>query len=119
MVASLEWPRLKVERAGEHLAELHQEVERFLGSGAFRSEAIPRTKKYLVSKSERGRLDPASAEEEDGTGLYMFRVHTAAEPPTRIGLLIGDCLHNLRSGLDHLVWQLILQSGGSPDEKSE
>jgi hypothetical protein len=29
------------------------------------------------------------------------------EPPTLLGVIVGDCLHNLRSSLDHLVWQLV------------
>ena len=31
-------------------------------------------------------------------------------------LFIGDCVHNLRSALDHLVWQLVEAGGGTPNK---
>lgn len=39
-------------------------------------------------------------------GQYAFRVRGLAPPPPQLGLLIGDCVHNLRSALDHLVHDL-------------
>jgi hypothetical protein len=37
------------------------------------------------------------------------------EPGPDFGLLIGDCLHNLRVTLDHIVWHLV---GGNGDAKT-
>jgi hypothetical protein len=34
--------------------------------------------------------------------------------PVGIGLIVGDALHNLRSTLDHLAWQLVLEAGSAP-----
>jgi hypothetical protein len=34
--------------------------------------------------------------------------------PARFGLIIGDCLQNLRSSLDYLVWELVLAAGNHP-----
>jgi hypothetical protein len=33
---------------------------------------------------------------------------------SRLNTVIGEFLHNLRSSLDHLVWQLVEQNGGKP-----
>ena len=30
------------------------------------------------------------------------------------GVLIGEILHNLRSALDHLIWQLVILETGAP-----
>jgi hypothetical protein len=32
---------------------------------------------------------------------------------------MGDCLHNLRSSLDHLAWQLVLADGGTPTTRTD
>jgi hypothetical protein len=44
------------------------------------------------------------------------------DPPPIIGLLIGDCVHNLRSALDHIVYALIatnpLRGGAPPSDKA-
>jgi hypothetical protein len=37
------------------------------------------------------------------------------DPPPLIGLLIGDCVHNLRSALDHIVYALV---SSNPDRPS-
>jgi hypothetical protein len=40
------------------------------------------------------------------------------EPPAVIGLLIGDCVHNLRSSLDHIVYALIQTNGATPTDRT-
>lgn len=40
-------------------------------------------------------------------GQYVVRVGLIADPPTDFGLMLGDCIHNLRSALDHLVFELV------------
>src|SRR5262245_23363930 len=32
--------------------------------------------------------------------------------------MIGDTVHNLRSALDHLAWQLVEANGGAPTDKT-
>src|SRR3990172_2610601 len=39
-------------------------------------------------------------------------------PPAAIGLILGDAIHNMRSALDHMVWQLIL-SNPDPDKPAD
>lgn len=36
--------------------------------------------------------------------------------PTVIPLIIGDCLQNLRSALDYLVWELVLAANNKPNK---
>jgi hypothetical protein len=81
----------KLDRADEHLESIETEVARFLYG-----------KPYEVV----GELN-----EEDRAWYFILRVHR--EPPVRLATLIGDTAHNLRSALDHLVWQLVEISGGT------
>ncbi len=37
----------------------------------------------------------------------------------RLNTLIGEFLHDLRSSLDHLAWQLVLHNGGQPTEETK
>jgi hypothetical protein len=39
-------------------------------------------------------------------------------PDIRLSTLVGEMLHDLRSALDHLAWQLVLENGGAPDERT-
>jgi hypothetical protein len=92
-VPSLANPRAKLERAQEHLIALDAATGEFF-------EVDP----YEIV----GEFDSKTSE-------YLFRVKVLREPPLRLGVIFGDFIHNLRSALDHLVWQLILLDGGSPD----
>ncbi|MEE9284676.1 MAG: hypothetical protein V3V35_02990, partial [Dehalococcoidia bacterium] len=50
-------------------------------------------------------------------GVVRFRVKK--QLPAEWGLLIGDCINNLRAGLDHWVWATILEHGGTPTRSNE
>ena len=39
-------------------------------------------------------------------GGVIIRVCERERPPLRFSTLFGDLIHNLRSALDHLAWQL-------------
>jgi hypothetical protein len=83
----------KIERAKEHLDTLRRET----GLGI----RYPIPDIYQV---------PMRLEYELDTGYHVFRA-TATLPEDairRIGILVGDSVHNLRSALDHLFWQLAL-----------
>lgn len=88
-------PRLKVERAKEHIVQLHAAIEKFVAS------------------------DPYThfTEDDPETGDLIYRV--TVEPHANEGLgdlavIAGDAVHNLRSALDLLMWQLVDASGGKP-----
>jgi hypothetical protein len=76
----------KLDRAREHLHTLHDELSVF-----FNSEP------YGVT----GKLDAQS-------GWYVFRIDVRREMPARIAILVGEYVHQLRSILDHLGYQLAL-----------
>jgi hypothetical protein len=48
------------------------------------------------------------------TAEYVLRARIAAQPPSELSLLIGDCAHALRSALDHLAFQLATAYTPSP-----
>jgi hypothetical protein len=50
-------------------------------------------------------------------GQTHHRVQPVKKVPARIGLIFGDCLQNLRSTLDYLVYELVLANGGTPNRK--
>ena len=82
----------KLDRVNELLDVLKTEVQTFLDSGPY----------FTV-----GAYDPA-------THAWEQRVRIAEPPPPRLGVIVGEYVHDVRSALDHLVWQLILLDGGTP-----
>jgi hypothetical protein len=53
------------------------------------------------------------------TNEIVYFGHVLHPPPLRIGVVIGDLIHNLRSALDHLVWQLVLWNGEQPTRDNQ
>jgi len=76
---------------------LKTEVQTFLDSGPY----------FTV-----GAYDPA-------THAWEQRVRIAEPPPPRLGVIVGEYVHDVRSALDHLVWQLILLDGGTPTRATQ
>ena len=85
----LEGVALKLNRANYHLLELDQAINDFL-------EREP----YSISYDRKSN-----------GSRHIYRVHVHEEPPLAFGVIIGDCLQNMRSALDQLVWQLALRAG--------
>jgi hypothetical protein len=85
--------RLKVERAKEHIADLDDAIRRF-------GESEP----YEISTKEKTAIEQ--------TAFYVAKINPV---PDHISLILGDAVHNLRSALDHLAWQLVEAGGGVPD----
>jgi hypothetical protein len=84
----------KIARAKEHIEALQGEI----------STGRPPTVFNAIHRI------PVRLEHEPDTGHHVFR--TTAAPPEdvirRWGVITGDAVHNLRSALDHLFWQLAL-----------
>jgi len=93
MAASLAGPLAKLARAYEHLEALDREVAAWF-----------ETEPYEIV----GEFDSQTSE-------YVFSIHIKAEPPDRLGLILGDFTQNLRAALDHLVWQLAILNGERPN----
>ena len=86
----------KFQRAQQHAAELERRVQGFLQSAPFE----------------------VYEEEERATGDLLTRVRVHGQPPPELSTVIGDVVHNARTALDHLVWQLVLANGSQPGEKT-
>lgn len=82
----IEIPRLRLNRAIRHLNEFMQEEDKYLATNPFATF----TERYTDNGNECLRL--------------VFKVHQ--EPPKALGVIAGDCIHNLRAILDNIVWSL-------------
>lgn len=91
---SLEGPKLKANRAKKHLSDLQAAIDRFFETNPY----------FVVVKD-----NPES-------GYRECEVARADPLPPDLAIISGDCIHNLRSALDHLVWQLVLANGRKPEE---
>ena len=88
----LEGCRAKVERAKEHLYAIFHEHEAFFEDNPFGFASYN---------------NPAA-----GETIYLARI--SRQPPTRWGVIAGEIVHQLRSALDLLAWQLVRDGGGEP-----
>jgi hypothetical protein len=95
MTATLEGVSAKLGRANKHLDELDRLTQRFIAT------------------------EPCIAVVEDDVQAAerRLRVQVREWPDSaHLGVVIGDVLHNLRSGLDHLAW--IAGGDPPPNEKT-
>jgi hypothetical protein len=97
--ASLDGPRAKLDRAKAHLHTLNKSV------GAYKRS---KTHEFIVTQ-----LDLESREK-----VVHLRILREPKNP-EWGLLIGDMVQNLRSALDHLVWQLVILNGQEPRRQNQ
>jgi hypothetical protein len=86
----------KIERAKNHIEDLQVASQAFFDSRPYEiiDERNPHT-------SERS--------------YYLADV---ADIPDEIAAICGDALHNLRSALDHLAYQLVLAAGNTPTKRT-
>lgn len=82
----------KFDRSRQHGRELASRIEEYLGSDPFSVLAV-----------------------EDSGGDLVYRVQVNQSLPSQLSLLLGDAIHNARSALDYLAWQLVIAGGGTPD----
>ncbi len=54
--------------------------------------------------------------EREGLDHSFYPVHPAGVPDSFL-VKLGDCVHNLRSALDHLAYNLVRLSGSNPDNQ--
>jgi len=68
---------------------------------------------YLATEPyvARATFDPTTNE-------IVYWGEVRHEPPLRIGVILGDLVHGLRSAPDHLVWQLVLANGKKPNDQN-
>jgi hypothetical protein len=88
---------LKVDHADRHLEEVTAAIGEFLGSVDVGFEDVV----------------------DESTGEQIWRTtKTPPPPPPELSILVGDVLHDARSALDHVAWELVKRAGGEPDENS-
>jgi hypothetical protein len=92
---SLEGPLAKLRRAREHVDEL----EGYIGSRL------------------RGQTYHLAHQFDADSRVYKLLFEEPPAMPPEFGVRIGDAVHNLRSALDHLVWQLIRANGRNPKQQ--
>lgn len=94
-VADITGVRLKLSRGLEHLMALDDAIATYLDG------------------------DPVKIIREIDSrhpGRVVLSLALKIEPPKTLSAVIGDCVHNLRTALDHLAWQLVVANGGVPRE---
>src|SRR5216683_1186315 len=92
MKASLTGARNKIDRAKKHFDEVNAAVEIALGA------------------EDKADLTPPYEYKPDRQELIITSPKPKPVDPA-LPLAIGDCIHNLRSALDHLIFQLAVLNG--------
>lgn len=92
MAHPLDGIREKIKRANEHIRNLDAEITPYL-DGA--DHTLTATVRYDASKGDHVR---------------DWRI-SGSPLPERFSVIIGEVIHQLRSSLDHLVWQLVIAHG--------
>jgi hypothetical protein len=90
--------RLKIGRALEHLLSLDTDIGVYLEPEPWK----------IVRNTPPS--DPR---------LVLIEIHVTAEPDDRLGVVVGDCLYNLRSALDHLACRLVEVHGGTVTSRTQ
>jgi hypothetical protein len=90
-------PKLKVQRARQHISDLQGFLNSFFKPADYRfiEETHPET------------------------GQYVLKFELLRQVSPDIALLIGDVLHNLRSALDFSYYLAVSKSGGQPTDFSK
>lgn len=87
--------RLKVKRASKHLNELERKVRAFLDRHPERFT------------TQLDHLD---------FNYVFYNIAPNRPPPITLGPVFGDVVHNLRSTLDHIAWNLALRNLAGTDD---
>lgn len=88
---------LKLRRVQHHLDTLQDALDGFLESKPYE----------IVNESH-----PKSAQ-------YVLWTKVREQPPPEWSPIIGDIVHNWRSTLDHLAWQLVIRNGRKPSGSTQ
>jgi hypothetical protein len=88
--------KLKIGRAKDHVRDLESVVVPFFDSFpyTYAADILPQISQYAI------------------------RLATVKPLPHCIPIIAGDAVHNLRSALDHVAWQLVEAGGGNPNDRT-
>jgi len=90
VIPTLESPEGKLRRAETHLEAFNSQLTLFYG---LREHTI-------------------TVEDDPSTSEYVFNIHGIEQTDPDWSYLVGDCIHNFRAALDHLVYQLAILALG-------
>jgi hypothetical protein len=93
MSTVLQGVRVKTDRAKAHLETIQAEVERVVGPNAYRT---------VVTQQDAERTQ------------YVARIEGLQDLRPDFSAVVGDCLYNLRSALDHIAGGLIRRADLEP-----
>jgi len=88
----------RVDRAGEHLADLKPDID------AMRQQQDQATFPYFETEPPHG---------------FAVNLPTRADASMRIPILIGEIAYNLRSALDYLIFELAKLDSGMPQKGTQ
>lgn len=88
---------MKINRADEHIHEFD-----------------PALSAYLAGNPHVPRVD-----HDAKTGITTLRLEVRNPLPLKMNAILGDVLHNLRSALDHLAWQVALLNVSTPYDRTQ
>jgi hypothetical protein len=83
----------KLKRAEKHFDALERSIRHYIGLSPYR----------LIG------------DYQDNGSRYAVRVHIDHAQPQDWPELAGDCIHNLRAALDHMVWSLTMKTTNGAD----
>lgn len=95
VVPNLDGVRVKLNRAKRHVEELRAAVGQL---------------DIVATNSIVG------APSDDDPSVLVYRVTDVPNIEPYVSAIAGDLIHNLRTALDHVAWQLVLLDGGEPNE---
>jgi len=89
--------KLKVKRANQHIDELQRVLLAFLKTDFYRLH---------IERDPDGRNN-------------ILKFETTKEMPCEVPLIIGDTIHNLRSALDLMAYEIVSLAGDTPDRQTQ
>ncbi|MDQ1742189.1 MAG: hypothetical protein QOE23_528 [Pseudonocardiales bacterium] len=101
MVAALDGVAIKLDRAAEHFETLDAGLRQFIELELSNSSRLVRD------------IDP------DERGWQFLKWGSVPEPDRRLGAILGDFVHNVRSALDQTMWQLVKANGATPGKHTQ
>ena len=101
----------RVDRAGEHLADLNRRI------AAFREEHQNAVLDQL--KPEYPEMPPFGVGDPVPPELPNYFVGMLQTVPLRFGILVGEVCYNLRAALDYLVYEWAYLDAGGPQKGTQ
>lgn len=80
------------------------------------AEELKETSDAFMRQNEEGSA--VKVERDPNAGWLRVSVHLPDGFPDNLGRIVGGGLHQLRSALDNLAYQLVLAGGGTPDKQT-